>query len=137
LYRFANTLDAMWGYRNQRFQRFGTFSARADDVLNLIPARLTALCYALLGRTGAALDCWRRQASSCASPNGGPVMCSGAGALGVSLGGPTHYHGALQQRPLMGEGERAAMVDVKRGVTLVDRTVLLWAAVLLLGGSIC
>ena len=66
LYRLANTLDAMWGYRNARFTGFGWAAARIDDVLNWMPARLTAMSYALLGQTvghtADALRCWRGQA---------------------------------------------------------------------------
>lgn len=126
LYRLSNTLDAMWGYRTPRLLRFGCVAARVDDVLNFIPARLTALSYALLGKTRLAWQCWRTQAPSWPSPNAGPVMASGAGALGLALGGTASYDGVLEIRPPLGLGESARASDIRRAWTLVLRTSLLW-----------
>jgi len=133
LYRLSNTLDAMWGYRNARYSRFGWAAARLDDVLNFIPARLTALSYALLGHTRSAFHCWRQQAAAWASPNAGPVMAAGAGALRVQLGGAAVYHGVLEQRPLLGCGMAAGAADIARAVRLVRHTLYVWLAVIALG----
>lgn len=133
LYRLCNTLDAMWGYRNERFERFGWAAAKIDDLLNYIPARLVALTYALLGKTRLALRCWRTQAPKWDSPNAGPVMAAGAGALGVELGGAAIYHGELHQRPQLGEGAPADADSIDRGWQLVQRGVWLWLLVLCLG----
>ncbi len=133
LYRLSNTLDAMWGYRTARFERFGWAAARIDDVLNYLPARLTALTYALLGRTGRALHCWRTQAPLWDSPNAGPVMAAGAGALGVELGGPAFYHGERHARPLLGQGRAPGARDIERALDLVWAGVGVWLLALLLG----
>jgi adenosylcobinamide-phosphate synthase len=131
LFRLANTLDAMWGYRNERFNLFGRVAARADDVLNYVPARLTALSYVILAGAGRARawQCWRTQAGAWSSPNAGPVMASGAGALGVSLGGAAMYDGIVEQRPALGAGPAATASDILRAWRLVLKTTLLWAAV--------
>lgn len=131
LFRLANTLDAMWGYRNARFNLFGRVAARIDDVLNYVPARLTALSYMLLADGGRlrAWRCWRAQAPQWSSPNAGPVMASGAGALGVSLGGAAVYDGEVEQRPVLGSGPAARGIDIVRAWRLVWRTTLLWIAV--------
>ncbi|WP_173862699.1 adenosylcobinamide-phosphate synthase CbiB [Zoogloea sp. LCSB751] len=126
MFRLANTLDAMWGYRTERYLRFGWAAARIDDVLNFIPARLTALSYALLGHTATALRCWRTQAPTWDSPNAGPVMASGAGALDLSLGGPAIYHGHLETRPSLGAGRPAAAADIDKALALVQNSVWLW-----------
>ncbi|HEU0234249.1 MAG TPA: adenosylcobinamide-phosphate synthase CbiB [Gallionella sp.] len=132
LYRLSNTLDAMWGYRNARYIHFGWAAARLDDVLNFIPARLTALSYALAGHTRSALRCWRQQAAAWESPNAGPVMAAGAGALRVRLGGAAIYHGELEQRPLLGCGMAAGAADIARAVRLVRHTLYAWLSVITL-----
>lgn len=129
LFRLANTLDAMWGYRNERFLHFGRPAARIDDALNWLPARLTAFGYALLGSTRPALECWRSQAAQWESPNAGPVMAAGAGALGVALGGTAIYHGQLEARPPLGAGAAPDADAIRRAVRLVDRSILLWLGI--------
>jgi adenosylcobinamide-phosphate synthase len=130
LYRLSNTLDAMWGYRNARFCQFGWAAARFDDALNYLPARLVALTYALCGCTRQALHCWRAQAPTWDSPNAGPVMAAGAGALNVTLGGPAIYQGEIHQRPALGAGPQATAEDIDRAVGLVRQGVVLWLLVL-------
>jgi len=130
LYRLANTLDAMWGYRNARYSQFGWATAKLDDLLNWVPARLTALSYAFIGKTETALRCWKEQANLCESPNGGPVMAAGAGALGVILGGNGRYHGKLKIKPLLGEGGNASADSISAAVSLVRKTLLLWIVVI-------
>ncbi|MCC5809361.1 MAG: cobalamin biosynthesis protein [Ectothiorhodospiraceae bacterium] len=136
MHRLSNTLDAMWGYRDKRFLRFGWAAARLDDVLNYLPARLTAASYALCGNAASALACWRSQAAVWESPNAGPVMAAGAGALGVRLGGPAPYHGAMRHRPTLGEGEAASAASIHAAIALVRRAVLLWLGLILLGGLV-
>ena len=134
VYRLANTLDAMWGYRNERYHAFGWAAARLDDVLNWPPARLTALSYAAAGDAATACRAWRRQGSRWNSPNAGPVMAAGAGALRLRLGGPAFYHGRLRARPNLGEGEPAETRDIPRALALVRRALWLWLGVMLAGG---
>lgn len=134
LYRLSNTLDAMWGYKNARFLHFGWAAARIDDGLNYIPARLTAFSYALCGHTRTALHCWHTQAPLWDSPNAGPVMAAGAGALGVRLGGTAVYGGTIHQRPDLGAGSAPEAKDIQRALRLLQRVTGLWLALLLLGG---
>ncbi|WP_343481618.1 adenosylcobinamide-phosphate synthase CbiB [Chromobacterium vaccinii] len=128
LYRLSNTLDAMWGYKNDRYLHFGWAAARFDDALNYLPARLAALTYLLLGHAANGWRCWRTQAPTWYSPNAGPVMAAGAGALGVSLGGGARYHGQWKERPPLGCGPTPTHEDIGRAVRLVNRGMWLWAA---------
>ena len=136
LYRLANTLDAMWGYRTTRYENFGWAAARIDDGLNYVPARLTALSYMLLGQTKRAWRCWRTQAKQWDSPNAGPVMAAGAGALGVQLGGSAPYDGVWESRPDLGEGSPPDAGAIERSLALVRRSVGWWLVVAFLWGGL-
>lgn len=132
-YRLINTLDAMWGYRSPKFEHFGKAAARVDDLLNLIPARLTAFSYALLGKTTAALQSWKNDASGLASPNAGPVMTAGAGSLELTLGGPANYpnyQNKTGQKPFYGGHNPPQTEDILRALNLVNRTTFLWLMVI-------
>ena len=132
LFRLANTMDAMWGYKTPRFFYFGWAAARFDDALNYIPARLTALTYALLGNTKLALSCWKSQAPTWDSPNAGPVMSAGAGALNVKLGGAARYFGKWHERPVLGACKPPALNDIERALALVRHGVYIWLGIFLI-----
>ena len=126
VHRAANTLDAMVGHRSERYQYFGTCSARLDDVLGYAPARLAGLVSAALaptvgGSTREALQAWRRDAAGHPSPNAGVVESVCAGALGVRLGGPTPYPYGLQHRAVLGDGRPVRAEDIPRAVRLHAR----------------
>ncbi len=132
VYKAVNTADSMIGHREPRWRSFGWASARFDDLLNLIPARLAAVLIALVGCGG-----WRamlRDAGKHASPNAGWPEAAMAGALGVQLGGPAWYDGALSQRPVLGKGRAATPADLTRALRLyLLAGVILWL-MLALGG---
>lgn len=130
LYRMANTLDAMWGYQNQRYRDFGYAAAKIDDALNYIPARLVAMSYAAMGHFSNAMQAWRAQARFCSSPNAGPVMSSGAGALNVVLGGEYQHGGVVIQKPQLGFGDEARPCHITAALALIDRSLILWLVVL-------
>lgn len=136
LYRLANTLDAMWGYRTARYERFGWAAARIDDGLNYIPARLTALTYTVLGDARRALRCWRTQAPQWDSPNAGPVMAAGAGAIRVTLGGPAPYHGAWEDRPTLGDGDAPNADSIAAALRLLRHGVWLWLCIAAIVASV-
>ncbi len=122
-FRAANTLDAMIGHRNGRYERFGWAAARLDDVLCWPAARLgallTALCAPLVG--GEPMAAWRTLRSDGAShpsPNAGRMEAAFAGALGVRLGGTLSYGGRAELRPVLGAGRIPKVDDVARAAKL-------------------
>lgn len=122
-YRAANTLDAMVGHRSERHLRFGWAAARLDDLLNLAPARLSAMLAAAAaplvgGRPADALAAWGRDAPAHPSPNAGPVEAGFAGALGVVLGGVNVYAGTVEDRGTLGHGRPVRAADIPRAVRL-------------------
>ncbi len=127
-YRAVNTLDAMIGHRSERYRRFGSAAARLDDVVNLLPARLTALLAVAMaptvgGSPARALATWRRDGRAHPSPNAGVCEASFAGALGLRLGGPTRYAYGMSDRPWLGGGADPRPGDVERAIALSRRIV--------------
>ena len=123
LYRFANTADAMWGYRGERggrvWEQAGKCAARADDVLSWLPARLTALLIAV-ARRGLAWAVLRREAARTASPNSGWPMAAMALALDVRLGKPGVYTlNAEARAPLPADGLQAQAIAARAVVLLL------------------
>lgn len=136
-YRGINTLDSMVGHRSPRYVRFGWAAARLDDAANYIAARVTAAlvvaCAPVVsGSPAAALGAWRRDAARHPSPNAGVVEAAFAGALGVRLGGPTHYHHEVQIRPTLGDGRPPTVADLRRAVALSRAVQAAAAAVIAL-----
>lgn len=128
-YRAINTLDAMVGYRNERYENFGWAAARTDDVANLAPARIagaftTVLAPLIGGRPAAAWRAWRRDAGKHPSPNAGVAEASMAGALGVTLGGLTQYRHGTELRPTLGDGPAPQVPDLRRAVRLSEAVQL-------------
>lgn len=123
-----NTADSMVGHRTPELHAFGWASARADDVVNFVPARMAGALIALAGRGG-----WRemrRDASSHASPNGGWPEAAMAGALGRRLGGAVTYDGEPAQRTILGDGPRPDARDLARALVIYRTAcLLLWMLV--------
>jgi adenosylcobinamide-phosphate synthase len=131
-YRAVNTLDAMVGHRSPRYARFGTAAARADDLANLVPSRLTALMTVAAAPTVGGSPArtawvWLRDGNRHPSPNSGQCEAAMAGALGVRLGGSNVYFGRTEFRPPLGEGPPPSGRDIERAAkvsTVVSAAVL-------------
>lgn len=123
VHRVTNTLDAMVGHRNKRYQNFGWASARLDDALNWVPARLTAVAIAIAapGRASHVLAVVKRDGAKHPSPNGGRVEAAVAGALDITLGGTNDYGGTLEVRGPLGNGRAPRRCDIAPAVNLTRR----------------
>jgi len=131
-YRAVNTLDAMVGHRNERYRRFGWAAARADDLANLLPARLAAAAV-LVGAPRQAAEIVRAvllQAPRHPSPNAGVVEAAFAGALGLRLGGVNRYGGVAEHRAELGVGRPPTAADISRARRLSRRVTTTLAALL-------
>nr|WP_127554263.1 cobalamin biosynthesis protein [Actinoplanes sp. OR16] len=122
-YRAVNTLDAMVGHRSERYERFGTASARLDDLANLGPSRLTglitvAVSFVAGGSPRETLRVWRRDRADHPSPNSGQCEAAMAGALGVRLGGRNVYFGRTEVRPFLGDGPRPGAAHLRKAARL-------------------
>ncbi len=116
VYKAVNTMDSMIGYRNERYERFGTFAARADDVFNFIPARLSALLMILAAKLANfnakdAMRIWKRDRRKHASPNSAQTESVMAGALEVQLAGDAVYGGVVHKKEYIGDDIRPVEAD--------------------------
>ncbi|CAI9404006.1 cobalamin biosynthesis protein [Nocardioides sp. T2.26MG-1] len=132
-HRAANTLDAMVGHHNPRYERFGWASARLDDLLGLPGSRYAALAVMVANpsRAGDAWRTWRRDAPAHPSPNAGVIEAAFAGSLGITLGGTNRYGDRVEHRPTMGPGRPVTPGDIPRGTNLAQPVG--WVAA---GGSV-
>lgn len=135
LHRLANTLDAMWGYKNQRFQYFGWFTAKTDDFLGWPGAKITAFLYAVQGRRFStfilSIKNAYQQSKYYKSHNGGWVMAAGATVLNIQLGGSSIYDNIKTKSTVLGTGNPVVKNDILRSVLLIRNACLIWLGVLL------
>ena len=138
-YKAVSTLDSMVGYKREPYRYFGWASARLDDGVNFLPARLSALALCLAaavlpGESGrGALAVWRRDRRRHPSPNSAQGEAAMAGALGVRLGGPCRYRGAVSQKPVLGApGRPARGADIPRANRLMALSSVFTLAVVTL-----
>ena len=135
LYRLSHYLEQRWSHgASPELLIFGAFSARAFALIDWLPARLTALTFAIVGDFEDAIFCWRGQAMRWIEPTMGVVLAAGAGALGVRLGNPYPQAGGLVERPELGLGDEPDTAHLDSTVGLVWRTLVLWLAMLFLLG---
>jgi adenosylcobinamide-phosphate synthase len=129
IHRLANTLDAMWGYKNPRFNDFGYASARLDDLLGFISGKCCTLLYAIQRikhrRVFNSLHNAYSQGNKYKCYNGGGVMAAGATVMGLQLGGSALYHGKQINSVVLGTGREATTDDIPASLTLVARASLL------------
>ena len=151
LYKAGNTMDSMVGYKNERYLYFGWAAAKLDDVLNWIPARLSAWLLVvsayLLGMDGRnAARIYKRDCRKHASPNSAQTEAACAGALRVQLAGDAYYFGTLYKKPTIGDNLRPICTeDIRRANRLLYAASFLALALLLvmrleigiLGGWLC
>jgi adenosylcobinamide-phosphate synthase len=133
IYRAADLLAESWGKQVEPEKRiFALFAERAFFWIDWLPARVTAASFAIAGNFEDAAYCWRTQAASWNRNAEGVVLASGAGALGIKLGGALREDGMLNQRPELGIGEDVDVEDLRSVVGLIWRALVLWLVLLLI-----
>lgn len=130
-YKMINTLDSMIAYRSTRYEQFGKFSARIDDVANYIPARITALLIALVAVSGRAVKFILKYGHLHKSPNAGYPEAALAGVLDCRFGGSNYYHGVLVDKPYIGSnartienGEINQVIYINHAVTFISIVII-------------
>jgi len=131
VYRAADLLAETWGKHIEPERRiFALFAERAFFWVDWLPARVTAACFAIAGNFEDAAYCWRTQAAAWNRGAEGVVLSSGAGALGIKLGGALREDGMLNQRPELGIGDEVDVEDLRSAVGLIWRSLVLWLVLL-------
>lgn len=139
LYRMSNTMDAMIGYKNDKYLYFGRTAARVDDVLNFIPARITGILLVFVAyfchfNAKNALKMMLRDAKKHPSPNGGYTEATVAGALGIRLGGINYYFGRESFRAYMGEPfEKLSAKHIQQTIRLMYAVSILFVTTVSIG----
>lgn len=138
VYKAVNTMDSMFGYKNERYRQFGWAPARLDDLANFLPARLTAclvvLASALLGYAPRrSFHIWRRDRRNHASPNSAQTEAAVAGALGIQLGGSAVYFGAVIDKPTIGDPQTSLTAS---HIPAANRLMLVTAVITALLGVV-
>lgn len=131
-YKMINTLDSMIGYKSERYIYFGKFAARLDDVVNFIPARLTALLMVLVTFSKRGLAYILKYGHQHASPNSGYPEAALAGFLQCRFGGPNTYHGQVVVKPYIGDTPREITHDEFKKVMYVNHAVTVVMIILML-----
>ncbi len=132
IYRVINTMDAMWGYKNERFIDFGRTAAILDDVVNFLPARITGLliCFSAVFNRGNPLKVFTimiRDHNKTASPNAGYPEAAMAGALGIQLGGEASYFGKIVDKQTMGDKiKKPEPGDISETINIIVISVILF-----------
>ncbi len=135
LYRLASFFNRRWGgvYEGD-LSRFGQFARQAFFMMEWLPARFTAVAFAVVGDFEDAVHCWRTQAAKWIDPTMGIVLAAGAGALGVRLGMAYVQDGAIVERAELGTGNPADVDFLDSSVGLVWRALVVWLVLLLMLG---
>jgi adenosylcobinamide-phosphate synthase len=133
LYRLSGILEQKWGSRSQEdYGDFGKFAQKVFHGIDWIPARLTAMSFAIAGDFEDAVYCWRSQATTWMDSEQGVVLASGAGALGVRLGETLHHHGTVSFRPELGLGDDADVNTMTSAAGMIWRALVLWMFIIAL-----
>ena len=134
VYKAINTLDSMVGYRNEKYEKFGKVSAIVDDIVNYIPARITAVLISLFFFSKKALFQFGKYGKKHDSLNAGLPISAIALGLGVKLGGPTSYFGKVKDKPFFGRGrDIIENSDVLKAISIKNKLDILVITVLILG----
>nr|WP_321408771.1 adenosylcobinamide-phosphate synthase CbiB [uncultured Carboxylicivirga sp.] len=131
-YKMINTLDSMIGYKSDRYIYFGRFAARIDDVVNYIPARITAILMALAAPSMRAISYMFTFGRKHSSPNAGYPEAALAGILNVRFGGPNIYHGQLVEKPYIGKNYRDLQYYDFKITSRINHTVCILAVIIVI-----